>query len=644
LTEANLSEKERDELRQLLMAAETLKPKLLSMLTLGPRSLEHDAYAIKARVKMFDSAVDKIIRKRKEKPYSITDLTDVVGLRILCLWPDDISRALEKLITTIREVIGTGLSSFRSTDISEVITEVIVYKGPNSPAIYDVIGAQVLEWLEFDPRLGSCVKTAPSPRERPYSSVHMVLWCRTPLIENWLPIPVEIQVRTSLEDVWSEVEHRLKYKAQDQVGDSRNVHVGQELLNGLKTQLDMAASTVMLARDLLTTSPLIGGGSVARLVQQLEPINFWGIAKAPRKLKSRVLKLYSALNELYATFESRRPPAAAEWEPRFKSMETSLLDLVEEVESSTAFASLDVVQWRYASGMELGQLLFWRARFARTRASEGRDKEALRESDTLTERCLKTYIALMQDDVHERSSMLWFRFGNALLELKGDFVQALMYLKRAYDELESDELISQDSPYRITIPRLYAYCVWRIQNDQFQEAVSQYGMRSTVATYALEQVGLALKLMVPVARRVDSVRAESGFWDADYERVRVYNNLISYAWYYALRASQAASEGQSTQADIVAPLKRVIPMSVLSTAYRALASSVLSVDTPPNIYLLHSVAVGAYLTGARRSLRSAILRLRAELAKMEGTEGGNKLSSDASQMLEDLEIIQEKGT
>ena len=110
LTEANLSEKERDELRQLLMAAETLKPKLLSMLTLGPRSLEHDAYAIKARVKMFDSAVDKIIRKRKEKPYSITDLTDVVGLRILCLWPDDISRALEKLITTIREVIGTEVS------------------------------------------------------------------------------------------------------------------------------------------------------------------------------------------------------------------------------------------------------------------------------------------------------------------------------------------------------------------------------------------------------------------------------------------------------------------------------------------------------------------------------------------------------
>ncbi len=638
-----LSEREKDELRQLLMAAETLKPKLLSMLTLGPRSLEHDAYAIKARVKMFDSAAEKILSKREAKPeYGPTDLTDILGLRILCLWPDDISRVLEKLITTISEVIGTGLSSFISTDIAEVITEVVVYKGPNSPVIYDVIGAQMAEWLEFEPRLSGCVKTEPSPRDRPYSSVHMVLWCRTAHIDNWLPVPVEIQVRTSLEDVWSEVEHRLKYKAQDRGQDERSIQIGHDLLNGLKTQLDVAASTVMSARDLLTTAPPIPGSSVARVVQPLDPVNFWGIATASRRLQKPILKIHARLNDLYSRFESNRHPAVAEWEPRFAQMEVNLRELIQSVESAPGYAKVDAPQWRFASRMEWGQVLFWLSRFARTRAASATDKKALQESDALTERCLKAYLELMAEDVHGRSAMLWFRFGNALLELKGDFDQAHMYLKRAYDELDDDATIDKESPYRITIPRIYSYCIWRIQNDQFQEAVAQYGMRSTVATYALGQIGSALTIMIPLVKRLEKVRPDSGFWNAKHERLRVYNNLLSYAWYYALRSCQAHASETPSQAELVASAKQVIPMSVLMSAYRGLASLTPDGDSDIEIYLIHSLVVGAYLTGARRGLRKAVTRLRDNLDRLEAAEGGNKMTTDASQMLEDLEIIEEK--
>jgi ppGpp synthetase/RelA/SpoT-type nucleotidyltranferase len=642
--ESELSEKEKDELRQLLMAAETLKPKFLSMLTLGPRSIEHDSYAIKARVKMFDSAVEKIITKRgTRQEYGPTTLTDILGIRILCLWPDDISRVLERLITTIRELIGTGLSSFISRDIADVITEVVVYKGPNSPVIYDVIGAQMTEWLEFDPRLSGCVKTEPSPRDRPYSSVHMVLWCRTAHIDNWLPVPVEIQVRTSLEDVWSEVEHRLKYKTQDRGADDRSIQIGHDLLNGLKTQLDVAASTVMSARDLLTTAPPIPGSSVARVVQPLDPLHFWGIAAAQIRLQKQVLKIHSELNDLYANFESNRHPAVAEWEPKFQAMEGNLRRLIDTIEGVPGYAKVDSQQWRFASRMELGQLLFWRSRFARTRAASATDKRALQESDALTELCLKAYLELMVEDAHGRSAMLWFRFGNALLELKGDFDQAHMYLKRAYDELDDDTTIDKESPYRITIPRIYSYCIWRIQNDQFQEAVAQYGMRSTVATYALGQIGLALTNMIPLIKRLEKVRADSGFWNAKHERLRVYNNLISYAWYYALRSCQAHSSERPTQAELVASLKKVIPISVLTSAYRGLASMVPDGDSVLEIYLIHSLAVGAFLTGARRGLRKALTQLKEELGHLESPEAGNKMTSDASQMFEDLEIIEEEG-
>jgi hypothetical protein len=473
--------------------------------------------------------------------------------------------------------------------------------------------------------------------------VHMVLWCRTPLIDNWLPIPVEIQVRTSLEDVWSEVEHRLKYKAQDLGLDERSVHVGHDLLNLLKTQLDVAASTVMSARDLLTTAPPIPGASVARLVQPLDPQHFWGIRKALVRLQKPVLKVYAKLNSLYSSFESNPRPVPDEWEPRFGEMESDLVALIEAVEGDRGFDKIDSPQWRFASRMELGQLLFWRARFARSRAAAATDKAALQESDVLTERCLKTYLELMAEEVHERSAMLWFRFGNALLELKGDFVQALMYLKRAYDELEDDQSISRESPYRITIPRLYSYCIWRLQNDQFQEAVAQYGMRSTVANYALTEVRRALGIMVPLVRWLGKVRADTGFWDADHERLRVYNNLISYAWYYALRCWQVRSLETPSHADLAAALKQVIPISVLTNAYRGLASLISDSDSGQRIYLLHSMAVGAYLTGSRRGLKTATARLRAELNRLEAADGGNKLTGDASQMLEDLEIIEEKG-
>lgn len=50
----------------------------------------------------------------------------------------------------------------------------------------------------------------------------MVIWTRAKWNKKFLDIPIEVQLRTALEDVWSEMDHQLKYKKQDRTTDSLN--------------------------------------------------------------------------------------------------------------------------------------------------------------------------------------------------------------------------------------------------------------------------------------------------------------------------------------------------------------------------------------------------------------------------------------
>lgn len=644
-----MNEAEKEQLRQLLTSAEAVRPKLLSMLTLGPRSLEHDAYAMKARVKSFDSAVAKIAEKRKTNPnYGPETLTDVIGIRILTLWPDDISKVLEKLVTTIKDVNGTILSSFRSTRLADVIAEVIVYKAPNSPAIYDVIGDQLIDWLSFDTSLDDKVSVRPSPRDRPYSSIHMVIWCRTPVAGGWAQIPVEIQVRTSLEDVWSEADHRLRYKAQGLPTAGRDQDIGRKLLTDLKAQLDIAASSVTSARDLLTATPPEPGASVARVPSPPDPLTSLGMTAAPAPVRDKVLGLHSALNTFYRDFEAGPAPWADVWQERFPMIETAIRDVMADVEVSApaAFAKGDAegpARWRFWCGMELAQVAFWQARLGREAAARAGDDASVIKADAMVEACLHGYIQLMSSPPKAGSAMLWFRFGNALLELKGDFVQAAIYLRRAKEDLSSDPSVATDSPYRVIIPRMYAYCLWRVQNVQFLDAASRYGVKPPVAAYGIDQIREALCLMVPLTRQITRVSADSGLWDAAVEQRKVDNNLISYAWYLGLRSAQSEGIAIPTQAQMVSRVRSSVTQNVLATSYKRLASAVDAADTSPMPSTLHTLAAGAFLAGNRKGLDSAATQLTGHLDNA-GTTGRDTLSaSDAAQMRADLEILMPKG-
>ena len=134
----------------------------------------------KCRVKSFNSYYKKILRvkpKIDEEQKSLICLTDMLGIRMICAFLEDINLGLEQIkkIFVIKEV--------------------------------EVKGAEK-KFSEFG-----------------YESIHVLIKipedCKPPMegkYEGLAPLPedivCEIQIRTILQDAWAEVEHELIYKTE----------------------------------------------------------------------------------------------------------------------------------------------------------------------------------------------------------------------------------------------------------------------------------------------------------------------------------------------------------------------------------------------------------------------------------------------
>ncbi|CAK7035351.1 MAG: hypothetical protein MESAZ_00499 [Saezia sanguinis] len=135
-------------------------------------------YSISSRLKSRDEAVRKFTRKYQESlenekiPYEIKDhITDLVGLRIVLLYESDI------------QVVGDILKS--EFDVIEVTnkTRILESKG-------DAFG---YKGLHLDLKLSA--NRAAMREYAPYASLRF-----------------EVQIRTIIQDAWSVLDHKIKYK------------------------------------------------------------------------------------------------------------------------------------------------------------------------------------------------------------------------------------------------------------------------------------------------------------------------------------------------------------------------------------------------------------------------------------------------
>ena len=128
-------------------------------------------HSLLSRIKEFDSFEDKIHRKNTENPF--VDITDIVGLRIVCLFLSDFEK--------IREFIN------RSFDI---------HNEDNKLADTEI--------SQFG-----------------YQSIHYIVslkdHCSGPRYDGLRNLVAEVQVRTIAMDAWATISHYLDYKTESDV-------------------------------------------------------------------------------------------------------------------------------------------------------------------------------------------------------------------------------------------------------------------------------------------------------------------------------------------------------------------------------------------------------------------------------------------
>lgn len=161
------------------------------------------AFAIYGRPKSLESINEKITSDRFEIKKSITELNDLVGLRIVLLFPEFKDKVVEILSSEFK--------------------------------------------LLNDP-----FKSNQSPDKFGYNSIHLILtikdeWTKTPYWENHKNKKAEIQVRTLSEHIWAETSHSLFYKREENIPNVLNrdlfrvsalLEVVDEKLQHLKNKIE----------------------------------------------------------------------------------------------------------------------------------------------------------------------------------------------------------------------------------------------------------------------------------------------------------------------------------------------------------------------------------------------------------------------
>ena len=128
---------------------------------------------IESRLKSVKSIIDKV----KEKKLEVTlenireNITDIAGIRVICNY------------------------------------------------IYDIYKVESMLLSQSDVTLLRRRDYIKSPKASGYQSLHLIVEVPIFLSDGSMPIPVEIQIRTIAMDFWASLEHKLKYKSDNEVAE-----------------------------------------------------------------------------------------------------------------------------------------------------------------------------------------------------------------------------------------------------------------------------------------------------------------------------------------------------------------------------------------------------------------------------------------
>ncbi len=209
----------------------------------------HHIYSIKSRIKSHKSAFLKLRRKGKD----IKDITDLLGLRALCLYDNDIDGAHLDILNyffnnkcPIKEInIYASWDEDKRNDFIKAIYDLLntrIEKEKHNgvqEVSYDNHGERQFFWIRETGKTSG------------YKSVHYVIGISNTFHENSIGIDFnrikgeqfELQLRTILQDVWAETEHDISYK------NNTHPHT-KKLFDNLSKHIEVVQRQIETIRDI----------------------------------------------------------------------------------------------------------------------------------------------------------------------------------------------------------------------------------------------------------------------------------------------------------------------------------------------------------------------------------------------------------
>lgn len=210
------------------------------------QSLKNTHVQLKIRVKTRRSLEKKLEKKKKEKSeYSLSKITDIVGIRFICHFQRDVEQIVEFVLGLIKK---TGHYGF-----SDLLEDARFYttKSHNQAALRLAIE-------KIFSKYGAALE--PEEKRSRYTSLHIVCGVR-----NFPDVPVEIQIRNVFEDAWAEIEHALQYK--NSINDGRISAAAERHLLVLNTMVQACIEQVEAISIDATDQPLISSRVTSALAK-----------------------------------------------------------------------------------------------------------------------------------------------------------------------------------------------------------------------------------------------------------------------------------------------------------------------------------------------------------------------------------------
>lgn len=462
-----------------LAGAAEVKNRVLSGLALGYPSIESSAYLIKCRVKEHSSLVEKVQNKREcgNPDYSAKDATDIVGLRLLALFRGDLPTLVNNLLNFLRAGQSDDFSLFVGNNLADACSEIIVYTAADpgdqvDQMVFDIFrkkGIRIQGDASQDAQDESKIIVKVVRKESRYSSIHLIVWCRNLISKQEKhKIPMEIQIRTSLEDVWGEIHHGLSYKNKSLHNNDAArefIDSAEEHLINLKAQLDICARTADLISKQMSYAGPAAGRSTAQVSAFSVNLDTLLNLPLPEECKGKVADAAERVKHLFGRLKKDDDFGSESEISQISNDFAKCGEDFEDVMNSICEQGAGLISQRekcaYYLLMEAALCYYWAGRVLVAISDTSSRMMTAEEASSYYSKSISLYNRVSSEIQRSKDAILAYRMAT-VLSAQGHEDIALEKFREAVGYLQKyeQENLTENHFLRIRIPRQLGIAIW----------------------------------------------------------------------------------------------------------------------------------------------------------------------------------------